>query len=266
MVNRMNVTRLCKWLAAGALALIATGSISQTTYAADSAPFNWSGVYVGLHMGYGWGAADTTLTPQPTADIFIVLAPQKQSPDPRGVLGGAQIGYNWQKGIFVIGGETDFSFSDMKGTTVIGPITQNNGTPFPGAGNNITVHQDTDWVGTVRLRVGVNPAPKVLLYGTGGLAYGRVNYSANTDFRPVGTEQYPASVTRTKMGWTAGAGAEFAINRNWSVKTEYLFYDLGSESATANPVIPFVPPEAFRIGYKWETAAHTGRIGLNFRF
>jgi outer membrane immunogenic protein len=263
--------RVCGCLFLGALVLMIAGPISHTAYAAGqqanpAPPFSWGGVYAGLHVGYGWGNADTELTPLPSAAIFVNLAPQTQDPNPNGVVGGLQAGFNWQKGILVLGVETDFSGSGMSGTNRTSPIIQNNGTPFPGAGY-IKVHQDTDWFGTLRLRVGATPIPKLLLYGTGGLAYGRVNYSANTNFLPPGTEQYPASFSKTKVGWTAGAGAEFALTKRWSVKAEYLYYDLGSESKTADPVPPFPPRfPPYQIRYKWDTAAHILNIGLNFRF
>ena len=66
------------------------------------------------------------------------------------------------------------------------PIIQNNGTPFPGAGF-LAASQRIDWFGTVRARAGFTPVDRLLLYVTGGLAYGNVSYSAQTDFRPGGT-------------------------------------------------------------------------------
>ncbi len=116
--------------------------------------------------------------------------------------------------------------------------------------------------------MGITPTPRLLIYGTGGLAYGHVNYSANSDFRPgVPTQilffQYPVSLSKTKTGWTVGGGAEVGINKHWSWKAEYLYYDLRKESLTANPV-PANPP--FQVAYTWETKAHTFNAGINFRF
>jgi outer membrane immunogenic protein len=194
------------------------------------------------------------------------MTPTTLRPNPSGFLGGAQGGYNWQTGHFVIGGEADISWSRMSGTATVTPIIKNNGTPFPGAGF-LTAHQDTKWFGTIRPRAGI-AFDRVLLYGTGGLAYGRVNYSANSDFRPgVPTSilffQYPASLSKTKTGWTVGGGVEVGINQHWSWKAEYLYYDLGNQSITANP-IPANPP--FQVSYRWETKAHTFNAGINFRF
>ena len=228
--------------------------------------YNWAGGYIGGHIGWGWGRADTTFTPLPNATQFIDLAATTLRTHPRGFSSGAQGGYNWQTGRFVVGVEADISWSRMSGTALVTPIIKNNGTAFPGNGF-LTTRQDTKWFGTLRPRLGV-AFDRVLLYGTGGLAYGRVNYSANSDFRPgVPTSipffQYPASFSKTKTGWTAGGGVEVGISKHWSWKAEYLYYDLGNLSFTANPV-PANPP--FQVAYGWETKAHTFNTGLNFRF
>ena len=222
---------------------------------------SWTGFYGGGHIGYGWGRANTTFTPLPTATQFINLAPTTLRPDPRGINGGAQGGYNHQSGAFVVGVEADISWSNMNGTVILTPIPQNNGTPFPGAGF-LSAHQDTTWFGTLRPRAG-GAFGQVFLYGTAGLAYGHVNYSATSDFRPSGTTQYPAAFGKTKKGWTAGGGAEIAVAKHVSVKAEYLFYNLGNESITANPT-PALPP--FQVAYTWQTKAHTFNGGVNFHF
>ena len=234
---------------------------------APTTSYNWKGGYVGGHAGWGRGRANTSFTPLPNATQFIDMTPTTLRPKPSGFNGGAQGGYNWQTGRFVIGGEADISWSRMSGTATVTPIIKNNGTPFPGAGF-LTAHQDTKWFGTLRGRMGITPTPRVLLYGTGGLAYGHVNYSANADFRPgVPTPilffQYPVSLSKTKTGWTVGGGVEVGIKKHWSWKAEYLYYDLGNQSITANP-IPANPP--FQVAYRWETKAHTFNAGINFRF
>ena len=259
-------SRLCRCLMLGALILAMSCLITRFAYAAkqeDDSSSSWEGFYAGLHAGYGWGDADTHINPLPNASSFINLIPTILDPDMAGALAGGQAGYNWQRQALVFGVETDFSGSGMTGSETQSPITQNNGTPMPGAGNYTRTHQDTDWFGTLRLRAGATPISKVLLYLTGGMAYGRVNYTANTDFRPGGTIEYPAASRTTKVGWTAGAGAEIALNSRWSLKAEYLYYDLGRETLTAQPV-PANPP--FQIEYVWKTRAHTMNVGLNYKF
>jgi outer membrane immunogenic protein len=245
----------------------ATGSAGPNSPVPSPTSYTWKGGYIGGHVGWGRGRANTTFTPLPNATQFIDMTPTTLRPDPSGFNGGAQGGYNWQTGHFVIGGEADISWSKMSGTATVTPIIKNNGTPFPGAGF-LTAHQDTKWFGTVRGRMGITPTPRVLVYGTGGLAYGHVNYSANSDFRPgVPTPilffQYPASLSKTKAGWTVGGGVEVGISKHWSWKAEYLYYDLRKESLTANPV-PVNPP--FQVAYIWETRANTFNAGVNFRF
>jgi outer membrane immunogenic protein len=220
---------------------------------------SWTGFYVGGHIGYGWGRADTTFTPLPTAVQFINLAPTTLRPDPKGLNGGFQGGYNHQWGSFVAGIEADMSWARMRGTAIAVGFAQNTGPAWNGT---LTAHQDTTWFGTLRPRAGA-AFGRVLVYGTAGLAYGHVNYSANADFRPQGTIQYPASFGKTKKGWAAGGGAEIAVAKHVSVKAEYLYYNLGNESITANPV-PTNPP--FQVAFAWQTKAHTFNGGVNFHF
>jgi len=228
--------------------------------------YTWTGGYVGGHLGWGSGHADTSFTPLPSATQFIDLRPITLHPNLSGLHGGGQGGYNWQSGNFVFGGEADLSWSRIDGTARVTPIIMNNGSAFASNGFLIT-HQEIKWLGTLRPRAGI-AVNRVFAYGTGGLAYGRVNYSANADFRPSAGSpilffQYPASLSKTKTGWTAGGGAEVRINQHWSWKFEYLYVDLGNESIIANP-IPANPP--FQVAYRWETKAHTFNAGINFRF
>ena len=249
-----------------AVAAATRSAVPNSPAPAPATSYNWTGGYVGGHVGWGKGRANTSFTPLPNATQFIDMTSTTLRPDPSGFNGGVQGGYNWQMGHFVIGGEADISWSRMSGTATVTPIIKNNGTPFPGAGF-LTAHQDTTWFGTLRPRAGI-AFNRVLIYGTGGLAYGHVNYSANSDFRPgVPTQilffQYPASLSKTKTGWTVGGGVEVGINKHWSWKAEYLYYDLRKETFTANPV-PVNPP--FQVAYTWETKAHTFNTGINFRF
>jgi len=230
---------------------------------APAGSFRWTGVYVGGHFGYNWARANTSITPLPTAVQFVNLRPTALDLDPRGVFGGGQIGFNWQIRNTVLGVEFDISKSNFKRTVTVTPIIQNNGTPFPGAGF-LTAHQNTTWFGTLRERFGVAVFPRVLIYGTVGSSFGHENFSADTDFRPVGTAHYPAAFSKTKRGWSAGVGTEFARDHHWSVRADYLFYDLGSEAFTADPASPLPP---FQVAYRWNTrGVQTLSGGVNYRF
>jgi outer membrane immunogenic protein len=221
----------------------------------------WNGLHLGFNVGTGSGNGDTFVNPLPTATQFVNLLPQTLHPDPSGVLGGGVMGLSWQRHSLVYGFEGDVSATDIGGTKTVTPITQNNGTPFPGAGF-VSAHQDIPWMITLRPRVGF-AFSRLLVYGTGGVAFARVNYVGDTDFRPVGTTQYLAAPNKTQTGWTAGGGAELAFAKHWGMKGEYLHYDLGSVSMTANPQISLPP---FQVAYTWQTTGNMARFGLNYHF
>lgn len=227
--------------------------------AASTTAFTWTGVYLGGNLGYGWGKGDTRFDPLPSATQFLNLAPTTLELKPNGWTAGGQGGYNWQSGNFVGGFESDFAWAKFDETKTQTPITQNNGTTFNGT---LTASQETKWFGTLRGRAG-GAWDRVFLYGTGGFAYGRVEYSANSDFRPQGTIQYPAAFEKNKTGWTIGGGGEVAINNHWSWRAQYLYIDFGNETITANPS-PVNPP--FQVMYSMQTKLNVFNSGFNYRW
>jgi outer membrane immunogenic protein len=234
--------------------------------AASGSSFSWKGFYIGVNIGRGSNNADTFVNPLPSATQFINLLPQTINPDPSGVTGGGQMGFNWQMGHFVFGPEVDFGPAGIDGKKVVSPIIQNDGTPFFGStpGGHITVSQRTDSFGSLRGRAGFTLVPRLLVYGTGGLAFGHVGDSASTDFRPVGTTNYVGNIGRTGTGLTYGGGAEGAVTNHVTVKGEYLHYELNTETFTANPQF-FFPP--FQVAYTWKnTDGNIIRFGVNFKF
>ncbi len=253
---------------AGIALLVASSAsaadLPQTYYRAPPAPFfSWTGLYIGGNVGGGWSPGRTDVSPGPDPVTFRDLLPQTLSTDSKGVIGGGQLGYNWHAGNWIWGFETDFQGSNVNGSAFESPIIRNDGTPFPGGGA-ISIHQKLDWFGTVRARLGTTIIdPRFLVYGTGGFAYGHISDSANTDFRPVGTEQYPASVDTTRGGWVVGAGGEWAFAANWTARVEYLHVDLGAAGVTALAV-PAAPP--FSVTYDFKTAFDVARFGINYKF
>jgi outer membrane immunogenic protein len=152
--------------------------------------FSWTGFYLGINGGYGWGDSKW--------DGFL------SSTDVSGGLVGGTLGYNWQTGPLVFGAEGDIAWSNIhdsftNATCPLGCETQNN------------------WLGTARARLGY-AAGRVMPYATGGAAFGEIQ--AN----PTGF----AGVSDTNVGWTAGGGIEGAFADRWSAKVEYLYVDLGS--------------------------------------
>src|SRR5713226_7742730 len=85
----------------------------------------WTGFYGGGHVGYGWGRADTSFTPLPTATQFFDMAPTTLRPDPKGVIAGGQVGFNKEFSPWVLGGEFSVSWSKMKGDATVTPIIRN---------------------------------------------------------------------------------------------------------------------------------------------
>ncbi len=229
--------------------------------------FTWTGFYLGGNAGYGWGHADTDFDPRPDAATFFLLEPKTLQPDPDGFIGGGQLGYNYQfNKWFVLGAETDFQGTDIEGQDTNSPFVDITGAPN-GPGSFLAAHERIQWLGTVRGRIGFAPICRLLIYGTGGFAYGNVDYSANTNFGPGGLSTYPVDFTETKTGWTAGGGVEYAVSNHWTVRAEYLHYDLGDEHRTQNQLtggVPQGPP--FFVRYNFDTSGEIVRGGLNFKF
>src|SRR5258708_6792133 len=243
--------------------------------------YNWSGFYIGGNVGYSWGRerTDGTLTGTQNVSVFrtggptlvsSVTTPLATQPlvgraNMNGVIGGGQIGYNWQASRWLFGLETDFQGSDERATADICTVA---GCPL--GSSVLTANYKLDWFGTARGRVGFLATDRVLLYATGGLAYGHV--AANAPLVPL-------SWGSTRAGWTVGAGAEAAIDRNWSVKVEYLYMDLGnigSSGATATTVVnqPNTPGQGFNTvttttltsAFRTKFTDNIVRVGLNYRF
>jgi outer membrane immunogenic protein len=209
--------------------------------------YNWTGFYVGGNVGYSWGRSrdDSSLTNG--AGTVLFTSSERSNLD--GVVGGGQIGYNWQTQNWLWGLEADIQGTGERGSRAficgIGICTPPTGgfvaVPTPGPAVAAALDQKLDWFGTVRGRAGVLATPKVLLYVTGGLAYGEVKtgetIGALTGF----------SNSTTNVGYTVGAGIEGAIGGNWTAKLEYLYVDLGRVSGSFATTIPalgggFLPP------------------------
>jgi outer membrane immunogenic protein len=219
---------------------------------------SWQGFYIGGNVGYGWGAGRSSSTG--ILDGFDDVGPWSHDTKSKGVLGGAQIGYNWQAGSFVTGLEGDFQGAGIKGSFKSPFFDLDAHKVVPGP--FISADQKLSWFGTVRGRLGVTVTPDLLLYSTGGLAYGQVDVSADTLL--ILTNHYPISLSKTRVGWTAGAGAEWMFAHNWSAKLEYLHLDLGKQTADAHSTDPGIP--IAHIGYTWRTQENIVRAGVNYHF
>jgi outer membrane immunogenic protein len=193
---------MIKTIAAGCL-VVAALVVAQSATAADlsvaplyKAPppaiapaYNWSGFYLGINGGGGWGHSNWD-----TSSDRIGLS---------GGLVGGTAGYNWQIGSAVLGLEGDIDWANLKGS--------NASTLCP-----LGCSTSDTWLSTVRGRAGY-AFGGVLPYVTGGLAVGDIRAA---------TPGFPGA-SNTNAGWTAGAGIEVGLTGNWSAKAEYLYVDLG---------------------------------------
>jgi outer membrane immunogenic protein len=218
-------------IASTLLVAFASGAKAADAVSIDTAApagFVWTGGYVGLQGGYGWGDSHhfATGAASPTFDID-------------GFIGGVTAGYNYQINQVVIGVETDISYANVKGGTSESSDTW-------GCGDGCET--EVKWFGTLRGRLGY-AMDNTLPYITGGLAYGGAE--ANPDIAGYGGKD-------TLFGWTAGAGIEHAFTPNWTVKAEYLYVDLGDVD-----LADFGAP--FGRGHV-DVNFNTVRIGLNYKF
>ena len=234
--------------------------------------WSWSGFYIGANIGYSWGRSDTSVNFTNGAGTLLFASSNKFNLN--GVIGGGQIGVNWQNGNWVLGIEADIQGTGQKGSFDVVCPTGVCAAPFgiialfPGGPVTASVNQKLRWLGTVRGRLGVTLAPTVLAYVTGGLAVGGVTtdiaVSGATGTTPVAAA---FSSDTTKAGWTVGGGLEARLGGNWTGKVEYLYVDLRSISGG-----PFVTPVAALGGGFVSTSFNSRitdnivRVGLNYKF
>jgi outer membrane immunogenic protein len=197
--------------------------------------YNWSGVYIGISGGYGWGDSN-----QVAAIPGFALATGDF--DTSGGLIGATLGVNYQVGPWVWGLEGDISWTNIDASTTTFGIV-------PAGAVTGTFNTELNWLATVRGRIGY-AFDRVMPYVTAGVAFGDVDAS----FAVVapGPLAFAATGSETNVGWTVGAGVEFAVMPNLSLKGEYLYVDLGDVSPAP--------------GFNAEFNTHIVRAGLNWKF
>jgi outer membrane immunogenic protein len=225
--------------------------------------FTWTGFYVGVNAGYGFNSdsqATTIGTPAFQTLIPGGFVPSSLDTGGDGFIGGAQIGFNYQFGALVAGIEADLQYVDGgKQATFIGA-------PVLGTQLATSAESELDYLGTVRARLGV-AFDRVLVYATGGLAYGDVSLKASVNGVQAPALSWNGSTSDVQVGYALGGGVEYAFTRNLTLKAEYLYYDLGDQTVRTTPnalaaaVVPGVAYDA-----RIETSGHIARIGLNYKF
>lgn len=252
---------------------------------------SWTGFYVGAHAGYGWRNPTVAFTANDPAAFAIscggnfgstCVPPGSFRGD--GVLGGFQAGYNWQfNQSGLIGAEADFAWTSMRGqatsTFLMQPLL------FPPGTSTFRASEEVKWFGTVRGRLGWLPTSQLLIYGTAGFAYGRVNedvvlngqagsnlglggFIHNCGNPAEAPRCYVGSSSRIATGWAAGAGLEHALGNNVSIKAEYLYVNLGdvTTNAAVSPLLvgPNQTASSFTASHREDF--HVARVGVNYRF
>ena len=201
-------------------------------------PFTWTGFYIGVNAGGIWSTRQHDHRRPSIAQRFPCavqrFSRRSSGTSSSGFIGGGQAGYNWQSGAFVLGVETDFDGTSLsKNVSFIGADVHFD--PIRRSGQRLLHRQrldaSLDWLGTTRARVGfvATPDNRLMIYGTGGVAYGGGSAHLNV-FDAVNNfgcwQRLVAAQTR--IGWTIGGGVEYAWTNNITFGAEYLYYDLGS--------------------------------------
>ena len=248
----------------------------------------WTGFYFGANVGAIFDAGSgvtTTAFPlyndagaaalQPASFFGTASAlavPGSTSLSNVGVIGGGQVGYNWQFTNFVAGIEADIQGATLSSAANLSGAATESSTGSMVAGQS-QLSKTLNYLGTVRGRVGYLVTPTLLIYGTGGLAYGGMVFT-NGLFLSSANPNYPLSAVSANysdahIGWTAGGGVEWMFLANWSAKAEYLYYDLGSVSATNIAAAPVASGALLYAAYYQSSARFNGNIvraGINYHF
>lgn len=250
--------------------------------------FSWAGLYAGVQAGYAWNDSNTsnavTCGAPGSGLVYVcnsgdltnasaILNSLGTTNRKGGFTGGGHVGYNWQNSALVYGVEADLSAFDVRGSqagTGIFPNGGGGGAALNGNTFVVTTSASSNWLATLRARLGWAVAPTALLYVTGGAAFSDVKVSgtygdnhSTVDFNGSGA----SSNSPLRAGWTVGGGLEWAFAPNWTVRGEYLYVDLGNAdtvTSITNPLghpgesTPFATTVAFR--------ASIARAGVSYKF
>jgi outer membrane immunogenic protein len=208
--------------------------------------YSWTGCYVGGNVGYGW-------SPTKWADNGVLFT----SHDVDGVVGGGQVGCDYQSGPWVFGIQGMFDAADMKG----------HGTNlFLDPSGRVIDATKISWLATLTGRLGYTVQPMTLLYVKGGAAWARAKFNEccePTLFIPDTLGPLADGVAdKTRSGWTVGAGLEHMFAPNWSAFVEYDYIRLGDRTVTFSPINGGVTS----FNYQIDQNIHTVLVGLNYRF
>jgi len=234
----------------------------EPPYAPPPPPL-WTGFYVGANVGGGWasnGGSDSYVAyadpkfpllsvpaGSATPNLFLLSGGGALGDNNGGIIGGGQIGYNYQFGAnFVFGGEADIqgtgiTYGNLGNFALAYPTPYLNGSALLPLSIANGGNAGLPWFGTLRGRAGWLATPSLLLYGAAGFAFG---------------EATAFNVSNTRTGWTAGGGVEWLFKPNWSLKLEYLYVDLDSSGTTGGG--------GWTYGYHYHPQINFVRAGVNY--
>lgn len=252
---------------------LADGAPRRAAAAAAPAPFSWSGAYIGGNVGATWADSDqaawTPANAATTAQFAACIAngscPTRLTPDSHtGVIGGVQIGYNWQMQHVVFGIEVDFQGSTAHtGTQATLPV------PGGGAATWDTVYNaNLHWLSTVRARLGFLVSPTVLAYVTGGFAFGEVGRSWGTNLlNAAATFPTFGRSHSVDTGWTIGGGLEWAFSNKVTLGAEYLYVNLDGDDFSARGLAGNCTTSNCNFNVRGgDFDTHIARLKVNFKF
>ena len=209
-------------------------------------PYDWSGLYLGGHIGGGWIDSSGTFTG--TTGTPLDPTGTSYNLNNSGFLGGLQLGYNFQMGNWVFGVGGDFSWiGASQDTATSGSLI---------AGSVIHSQEETNWLATLTGRVGY-AWNNWLLYAKGGVGWIDQTYGGYATSGGATVQVNDATDTRT--GWTVGGGVEWGFWRNWSAFLEYDYLDFGTKSYTLTSTTS-------TLTYDIKTSASELKVGVNYRF
>lgn len=205
---------------------------------------DWSGFFIGAHVGYGAADVSGKYTGEPGED-FMLDEGGTFDLDLNGFVAGGQAGYNWQSGNLVLGLEADVTHVDWSDELI-------NGTPE-------LVSANTDWVGTLRGRAGY-AMDNLLVFATAGLALTDTKYYVNDHVDNTDPSEF-GTLKLNDLGFVVGGGAEYAVNQSWSIKAEALYFIFDDRKDAPTLTHDSEDDDFAKLNDAWMI-----RAGVNFHF
>jgi len=234
----------------------------------ENAPsYKWTGVYIGGNIGgaFGHAAPKTRVAPTGIGNVYftgndfeLIEDAGKNPFNPNSLMSGAQIGYNHQYKRLIFGLETGFDYFNLDRAHSLTREYQT----APGSFYTLQNHVTTNWLYTLQTRLGLSIG-KALIYGTTGMALTRIKYhhAFVDDFTPA---RETASTSRVRLGWVIGAGIEYGLTKNWTIKGEYLYINFRKVSIGESALTTPVSRDQFSHSLDLDT--NVIRIGINYKF